>query len=286
SAKLDSRRDFQVDMTLIDRLDLRCCTKDCLGRADLDGGFKIVTRPYETVMGLDIDFEEQITIGRSVIPCFTITFHTQAHAAVDPGRYMDGNFPLHPGVAGTMTFPADLFGDLALAAALGTGRHPDKLPEWRTGCLPHLAAAPAPGTDIQTLCLTAGTAAGSTRLRMHDLDLPVHSCNCVLKTDLDPHQEIGTGLGTGSPLTPAAKEIEDVAKAGEVGMETAVTLPPRSGIGAFRGIGEGLVTHVVILCLLLVVGENTIGFVDLLEFLFCTGFLADIRMIFSCEIPV
>ena len=121
---------------------------------------------------------------------------------------------------------------------------------------------------------------------MHDLDLPVRPCNCVFKTDLDPHQEIRTGLGTGTPLTPAAEEIEDVAEAGEVGMETARCPAPCAGIGAFRGIGEGLVTHIVILCLLLVIGQDTVGFVDLLEFLLGTGFLADIRVKFPCEIPV
>ena len=66
------------------------------------------------------------------------------------------------------------------------------------------------------------------------------------------------GLRAGTPLTPAAKEIEDIAKSGEISMESSVTLRPGSGIGTFRGIGEGLVTHVVILCLLLIVGKDTV----------------------------
>ena len=195
STKLDSRRDVQVNMALIDRLDLCCSPDDCLGRTDLDSGLEIVTGPDKPVMGLNINFDEEVSVCCPIIPGFAITFHTQAHATIDPGGDMDGDFPLHPGVAGTTTFLTYLFGYLALPLALRTGRHPDKLPEGGAGRLTHLAAAPASGTDIQALCLAAGTTAGGTWLRMHDLNLPVHPGNCILKTDLDPHQEIGTGLG-------------------------------------------------------------------------------------------
>ena len=80
-------------------------------------------------MGLDINFNEEVPVGCPIIPGFAVSFHAQAHAAVDPGRDMNGDFPFHPGVAGATTFLTDLFGYLPLAPALGAGGHPDKLPE-------------------------------------------------------------------------------------------------------------------------------------------------------------
>jgi len=45
-------------------------------------------------------------------------------------------------------------------------------------------------------------------------------------------------------------------------------------------------THIVVLCLLLVVGKHTVCLVDLLEFLFCTRLLAYIRMEFPCKVAI
>ena len=44
--------------------------------------------------------------------------------------------------------------------------------------------------------------------------------------------------------------------------------------------------HVIVLSFLLLVGKNAVRFVDLLEFFFGPGFLADIRVIFPGEVAV
>jgi len=121
STKLDSRRDAQVNMALINRLDLCCSTDDCLGRTNLNSGLKIVTGPDKPVMWQNINFDEEVSVCCPIIPGFAITFHTQAHATIDPGGDMDGDFPLYPGVAGAATFLTYLFGYLALPLALRTG---------------------------------------------------------------------------------------------------------------------------------------------------------------------
>jgi hypothetical protein len=66
---------------------------------------------------------------------------------------------------------------------------------------------------------------------MHHFDLAIHAKNCILKPDLDAHEKISTGLGTGPPLA-TAKEIKDVPKTGEVRRESPTALPS-PGIGAF-----------------------------------------------------
>jgi hypothetical protein len=118
-------------------------------------------------------------------------------------------------MTGTPAVFADLLGNFAFSATLGTGRHADELAESRVGSLAHLPGPPAAGTGIQAFGLAAGTTAGSTGLRMHHFDLAIYAGYGILKTDLDAHEEICTGLGPGPSLAPA-KEIKDVAKTGEV----------------------------------------------------------------------
>ena len=96
-------------------------------------------------------------------------------------------------------------GIFPFALALGTGCHPDKLAERGLGCLPHLAGPAAARTGVEPFCLAAGSAAGSTGFGMHHLDLAIHTGNCILKPDLDPHEEICTRLGAGAPLAPPKK---------------------------------------------------------------------------------
>ena len=51
---------------------------------------------------------------------------------------------------------------------------------------------------------------------MHHLNIAVHTGNRIFEPDLDPHQEVCAGLGTGPPLaTP--EEIKDIPKTGEIG---------------------------------------------------------------------
>ena len=120
---------------------------------------------------------------------------------------------------------------------------------------------------------------------MHDLNIAVHAGNCIFKPNLDPHQEVCTRLRAGPPLAPA-KEIKDIPEPGEVGGESSAAESSASGIRAFRSIRIGLVTHVVILPFLLLVREDTVGFVDLLELLLGPVVLADIRMEFAGEVAV
>jgi hypothetical protein len=120
---------------------------------------------------------------------------------------------------------------------------------------------------------------------MHNFDIPVHTRNCIFEPYLDPHQEIGTGLGAG-PSLPPPKEIKDIAKAGEISGAPATAEPTAPGIGAFGCIRVGLVTHIVVLAFFLLVGQDAVGFVDLLELILGPMVLADIRMEFAGEAAV
>jgi hypothetical protein len=153
--KLDSRRHLQLDMALVYGLDLNGCTHHGLCRRDLDFGLKGVPVPREPFMGLNKHFDEQVPVGGSEVPGFTISFHPQAHTGFHPGRDMDGDLPFCPGVTGTAAVLAYPFRDLTLAAALGAAGHADKLPEWRLGCLPHLTAPAAPGAGVLFFGLAA-----------------------------------------------------------------------------------------------------------------------------------
>ena len=188
-------------------------------------------------------------------------------------------------MAGTPAILTDFFRDLSPPFTLGAGGHPDKLAERGICCLPHLARTATAGAGVEFFRLAARSAAGRAGFGMHNFDFPVHTGNRIFKPDLDPHQEICTGLGAG-PALASAKEIKDIAKTGEIGGEPAAAESAAPGIGAFGSIRVGLVTHVVILAFFLLVRQDAVGFVDLLELLLGPGFLADIRMEFAGEVAV
>src|SRR5208283_4035817 len=99
------------------------------------------------------------------------------------------------------------------------------------------------------------------------------------------HKEIGAGLWTRPALAPA-KEVEDIPKTGEIRGKAAAPITSCAGIGSFRGIGECLVAHVVVLRPFLSIGKNAVCLVDGLELLFRSRILADIRVVFPGEVAV
>ena len=223
------RRDFQVDMPLVDRLDLDRGPEDRERRGNLDKCLEIVAGPDETLMRQDIDLKEEIAVLGPIIPGLAISFHPEPHTVVDTRRDMDRYLALYPGMAGTAACLTDFLRDFPASLALGTRGHPDKLAERGIHGLAHLAGPATPRAGVEPFCLAAGPAAGRARLRMHDFDLPVEPEHGILEADLDTHEEVRAGLGPRSSLASAAKEIEDIAKAGEVGVEPPGPAAPATG---------------------------------------------------------
>ena len=116
-------------MPFVDRLDVDRGPQHCLYRTDLDGGLKVISVPDKPVVGQDIDLDEQVTVGCTIITCFTIPLHAKSHTVIDSCRDMDGYFPFHSGMTRTPAFFADFFRNFSFSAALSAGHHPDELPE-------------------------------------------------------------------------------------------------------------------------------------------------------------
>jgi hypothetical protein len=113
-----------------------------------------------------------------------------------------------------------------------TGRHTDELAKRRLYSLAHLPASPAAGAGIQLFCFASGSIARGTRFIVHHFYVAIHTRNDFIKPYLDPHEQICTGLGAGSPLTPA-KEIKDIPEPGEVGVESTASITASTGIRTF-----------------------------------------------------
>jgi hypothetical protein len=126
---LDARRNLQIDMPFVDRLYLDICPQDSQGRRDLDRCFKIIPGALKAFVGEYVHLDEEIPIGRTIVPGLAIPFHTQAHPVVHTGRYMDRDFSFDPCVTRPVTFAALPLRDLAPAAAHRARGHPHELAE-------------------------------------------------------------------------------------------------------------------------------------------------------------
>src|SRR5512137_998571 len=127
---------------------------------------------------------------------------------------------------------AGFFRDFSFSAAQVTGCHADELAKRRLDRLPHLPASPAAGTGIHLFCFASGSIARGTRFIVHHFEIAIHTGDGFIEPNLDPHEQVCTGLGTGPPLTPA-KEIKNIPEPGEIGVEPPASIPASSGIRAF-----------------------------------------------------
>src|SRR5512137_1543454 len=127
---------------------------------------------------------------------------------------------------------AGFFRNFPFSAAQVADRHADKLAKRRLDRLAHLPASPAAWTGIHLFCFASGSIARGTRFIVHHFDIAIHTGDGFIEPNLDPHEQVGTGLGTGPPLTPA-KEIKNIPEAGEVGIEAPASIPASAGVRTF-----------------------------------------------------
>ena len=122
---------------------------------------------------------------------------------------------------------------------------------------------------------------------MVEADLLLDPERRFLKRYAHLHQEVSAGAGAGTlPASPAAAEegVEDIPEPGEVRVEpTGISA---AGVRALRRAAVGIVPHLVVLGAFLGVGEDAVGLVDPLEPFLGSRLLTDVRVVFSCQVPV
>jgi len=283
---LHAGRDIEDDRAPVDRLHLDLGAQGRLGRGDIDGRLEVVAPPGERPVRCDGDLDVEVPRRRTVLPGVAVALHPEAHTCIHARRYPD----LH-GLPGTPVPAAAAglapgFGHLPPPAAGGAGAHPDEAPEDRLAHLPHLAAAAAGRAGSKLLRLAPRTVAGGAGLDMVEADLLLGPERRLLERYAHLHEEVSPGTRTGALPAPAAEEgVEDIPEPGEIRAEPAGE-PSTAGVRAPGCVAVGGVPHPVVLGAFLGIGEDTVGLVDALEPLLGSRLLADIGVVFSCQVPV
>ncbi|MNL11727.1 hypothetical protein D3C87_1325730 [compost metagenome] len=232
----------------------------------------------------DVEVARRAALGAHV----ALAGHAQARAGVDARRHLDRELLGLLVAARALAGGAGGLDDLALAAALGAGRHLGELAEDGALGLGDLAGAlaQAAGRD-RAARLGPRARAVVALLEVVDVDGLLAAEDRVVERQVQIEAQVGAPLGTAPPartgaLGRAAPEegLEDVAEAAEP-LEALEAGPARAEAPLRGGVAE-----LVVALALLGIREDLVGLGELLEALLGPGLLVDVRVVLARQLAV
>src|SRR3989475_680254 len=191
------------------RGDLHVAAQRRLAERDREVKHQVVAVALEPRILSDVEHRDEIARWPVARPRHALSAHREVVVVRDPGRHVDLHRLLGPDPAVAAALAARIRDHRSLAAAGGTRRDGDELPEHGARLAPHLAgaAAAAAGRGPRALLGTRAAARRATveRAHAHGLRRPRGD---VGQRELERHLEVRSTVPVASTLAAAEDRVE------------------------------------------------------------------------------